>query len=181
MLDLTTEVMQKARLERDEKFNGKFYVAIKSTKIYCLPSCKARQSKTENVVFYHTKLQAKYAGYRGCKRCHSESYPFTFPPWVAQTKLYLDDHFNENLTDQFLADHFKIDSSTLRRKFKECYGKTPAEYQRELKLLEAKELLQEEHSISEIIYKSGFKSISGFRTAFKKKFGYNPKIGEENF
>ena len=74
--------MVKAMLTNDSKYNGQFYVGVHSTGIYCLPSCKAKKPKLENVVFYPTREEAIAAGLRGCKRCKSEKFPDVLPEWL---------------------------------------------------------------------------------------------------
>ncbi|MHA1992476.1 MAG: bifunctional transcriptional activator/DNA repair enzyme AdaA [Candidatus Hodarchaeales archaeon] len=177
MQNLSTETMLQARLDRDVTYDGKFYVGIKTTNIFCIPSCKARQPKEENVEFFLKKSDAIHSGYRGCKRCRSETFPNVKPVWLEKIKGKIENEYENDFTEKELASYVNIDMSTLRRKFKDFYNKTPTEFQRDLKLEKAKEMLEEGENISETMSKSGFKSISGFRTAFIKKYGYSPRSG----
>ncbi len=72
---LTTEQCKQARMARDSRFDGLFYVAVKSTGIFCRPVCPANLPKEENVEYYHDKVQALSAGYRPCLRCRPDSAP----------------------------------------------------------------------------------------------------------
>ena len=180
MSEISIETMLQARLKRDPRFDGKFFVGIKTTQIFCLPSCKARQSKEENIEFFNNQHEAKQSGYRGCKRCHSETYPNTKPVWLEKIEEFLESRTEEKITEKELSKIFDVDQSTMHRKFLQYLETTPTEYHRALKLEKAKNLLEEGENISEIIHKCGFKSISGFRTAFIKKYGYTPRIGGFN-
>ena len=81
--------MLEAFLNSDASYNGKFYVAVKSTKIYCLPSCTAKQPLEKNILFFDTRDQAILAGFRGCLRCKSEFYPDIRPAWLIKLQKYL--------------------------------------------------------------------------------------------
>ena len=81
-MKFTEEEMTRARLARDASYDGKFFVCVKTTKIYCLPSCKAKSPFQKNVIFLATREEAVAAGFRGCKRCESEFFPITQPPWL---------------------------------------------------------------------------------------------------
>ena len=75
MLTYSFEEMYKIAKNCNSSFDGKFFVAVKTTKIFCIPSCKARFPLPENLAFFETKDEALQAGYRGCKRCHSANWP----------------------------------------------------------------------------------------------------------
>ena len=103
MLEISFETMLQARLERDTSFDGKFFIGIKTTQIFCIPSCKARQSKEENLEFFKNQLEAKQSGYRGCKRCYSETYPITKPAWVERIEVLLESKIEEKITEKELS------------------------------------------------------------------------------
>ena len=90
----TFETMMNAARACDASYDGKFWLGVLSTKIYCLPSCKARFPLEKNVVFFSTREEAIKNGLRGCKRCKSEFYPFIEPKWLDKIKHYM----NHNLT-----------------------------------------------------------------------------------
>jgi AraC family transcriptional regulator, regulatory protein of adaptative response / methylphosphotriester-DNA alkyltransferase methyltransferase len=71
---LTREEMVKAAFDRDVKYDGVFWVCVKTTGVYCLPSCKSRLPKEENMEFVKTRKQAEQRGYRACKRCKPDLY-----------------------------------------------------------------------------------------------------------
>ena len=82
MKRLSYDEMVRAMLTDDVRYDGKFYVCVKSTRIYCLPSCKAKQPMLKNVVFFPTRETATAAGFRGCKRCRAEFFPDVAPRWL---------------------------------------------------------------------------------------------------
>jgi AraC family transcriptional regulator, regulatory protein of adaptative response / methylated-DNA-[protein]-cysteine methyltransferase len=174
MLHLTDKEMMRAFRANDRHYDGKFYVAVKSTGIYCLPSCKARLPKVENVVFYDRREEAIAAGYRGCKRCKSERYPDTLPAWLHDILKFMSDNRNVRLTEGKLTAMVAVDISTVRRYFKEQLGITPLAFHRRLRLNHARELIDSGHDYLEAAYECGYESASGFREAFKRTFGYPP-------
>src|SRR5262245_63022594 len=83
-LDLTA--LERARLSRDARFDGKFFIAVRSTGIYCRPICPSPTSKTRNVRYYPTAAAAAEAGYRPCLRCRPEAAPGT-PAWLGTSAV----------------------------------------------------------------------------------------------
>lgn len=81
MTELDWRICSRARLSRDARFDGKFFIAVLSTHIYCRPICPARTSKEENVRYFLTAAAAAEAGFRPCLRCHPECSPGT-PAWL---------------------------------------------------------------------------------------------------
>jgi methylphosphotriester-DNA--protein-cysteine methyltransferase len=75
------EEFYRAHLARDQRFDGKFFVAVKTTMIYCRPTCPARKAKLKNLTFYIHAAQAEEAGYRPCLRCRPEAAPGS-PAWI---------------------------------------------------------------------------------------------------
>jgi len=86
LLNLTREVLDRARASRDARFDGKFFIAVTSTKIYCRPVCPARTSKDCNVRYYATAAEASEAGFRPCLRCRPEAAPGS-PAWVGTSAV----------------------------------------------------------------------------------------------
>ncbi|UCE12565.1 MAG: methylphosphotriester-DNA--protein-cysteine methyltransferase family protein [Candidatus Heimdallarchaeota archaeon] len=170
--------MLKARKRRDARYDGRFYIGIRTMKTYCLPSCKAKLALEKNLVFFSTKEEAISAGYRSCKRCLAGQFPNTYPLWLEILLTYLKDKISEKITEDQLVQIANVDISTIRRHFKSLYGLTPISYHRKLRLMYAKELIEKGVEFKEIPSCCGFKSISGFRTAFIKEFGHSP--GEIN-
>lgn len=174
------DVYYKAMLARDHRFDGKFFVGVKTTGIYCRPICPAKP-KRQNVEFFHSHLEAEKAGYRPCLRCRPESAPRS-PAWIGKSAIVqravkvlssqdgLD--FNE---DQF-AELFGVSARHLRRLFTEEIGKTPKQLSFENRLNLARKLLVETKlSITDIAFASGFESVRRFNDAFKERFKKAPR------
>lgn len=173
------DVYYQAMLARDPRFDGKFFVGVKTTGIYCRPICPARP-KRENVEFFANHVAAERAGYRPCLRCRPESAPRS-PAWIGKSATVQravrslqnlnDAKFNE---DRF-ADGFGVTARHLRRLFVDEIGKTPKQLFFETRLnLARKMILETRLPISEIAFASGFRSIRRFNDAFKDRFKKSP-------
>jgi methylphosphotriester-DNA--protein-cysteine methyltransferase len=174
MEKLSYEDMIRARVRRDALYDGHFYVGVRTMKIYCLPSCKARLSLKENMVFFITREEATTAGYRSCKRCKPDMFPNNKPHWLDQVLLYMKRNVSQRINEKTLACIARVDISTIRRNFKIYYRLPPIAYHRKLRLAYAKELIRKGVNYKELPSRCGFKSNSGFRAAFSKEFGQSP-------
>lgn len=179
MKNLLYEEMVSARIRRDASYNGLFYVGVRTMKIFCLPSCKARLSLEQNMVFFSTREEAIAAGYRSCKRCKPELFPNFMPNWLDKVLSYMKRNVSEKLKENSLVRITGVEISTIRRHFKHYYLLTPLAFHRKLRLAYAKELLKKGMNSKELPSHCGFKSNSGFRTAFSKEFGHPP--GEPHY
>jgi AraC family transcriptional regulator of adaptative response/methylated-DNA-[protein]-cysteine methyltransferase len=173
-MTLTREEMITAMQNDDASYDGKFFVCVKTTKIYCLPSCKAKLPLPKNVVFVETRDEAIAAGFRGCKRCRSEFFPNTQPPWLEPVIETITQSHSRKLDEQSLADVARVDISTIRRYFKSYKNTTPMAYHRKLRLQHAHSLMKRGADYLTAAYETGFESSSGFRDAFVKHYGYPP-------
>jgi len=174
------EIYKKARLARDPRFDGKFFVAVKTTKIYCRPICPAMTPREENVTYFLSAAEAAYAGYRPCLRCRPDSAPGS-PAWKGVNttleraiKLIdqgtLHDHSLEDL-----AMKLGIGSRYLRQLFKKHLGISPKAYDLYQKCLFAKKLLhQTKLPITQIAFASGFNSIRRFNDCFQSQLNLTP-------
>ena len=173
MLSYSFEEMYAIGKNCDESYNGKFFVAVKTTKIFCIPSCKAKFPLPENLEFFETKDEALQAGYRGCKRCYSDNWPFNDPNWLGEVVTYLKKHSNRKVDLEELTALAKVDQTTLRRYFKKKYQQSLMDYHRSLRLEQA-EILLKEKTISEVAQLCGFSTVKGFTLAYRKKYGKKP-------
>jgi AraC family transcriptional regulator of adaptative response / DNA-3-methyladenine glycosylase II len=168
----------KAMLARDHRFDGKFFVGVKTTGIYCRPICPAKP-KRENVEFFKSQLEAEKSGYRPCLRCRPEVAPLS-PAWlgksaVIQRAVRVLYQLEEELVDEKFANLFGMSTRHLRRLFKNEIGKTPKQLFSEKKLNLARSLIVETNlPLSEVAFASGFKSIRRFNDAFKIRFTKTP-------
>lgn len=175
------DVYYEALRTRDHRFDGKFFVGVKTTGIYCRPICPAKP-KRENVEFFRTHLEAERAGYRPCLRCRPESAPQS-PAWIGTSALVrravkrLSDHAALDRGEDHFAEGFGVSARHLRRLFVDEIGKTPKQLAIESRLALARQLLIETSlPISEIVFASGFQSIRRFNDAFKARFKRSPSL-----
>jgi AraC family transcriptional regulator of adaptative response/methylated-DNA-[protein]-cysteine methyltransferase len=170
--------MLKALHESDASFEGIFITAVKTTGIFCRPSCTARKPKPENVQFFRNAEEALFAGYRPCKRCCPMDRIPAKPPLVETLTLMLDELPGKRITSQDLRE-MGIDPSTASRQFKRTYGMTFQAYQRGRRMGSALHDLQSGDAVISAQVNNGFNSSSGFWEAFKQLFG-NPPSQADN-
>ncbi|MBD3219525.1 MAG: helix-turn-helix domain-containing protein [candidate division Zixibacteria bacterium] len=174
MMKLSYDEMFEAMSSNDSGYDGRFYVGVHSTGIYCLPSCKAKLPRPENIVFYDSREEAIAAGLRGCKRCRSETFPDVLPSWLHDVLKYMRENFNEKLNESQLIEMASVDISTVRRYFRNYLGTTPLAFHRRQRLLYARRLLETGTDYLNAAYECGYNSVSGFREAFTRQFGKPP-------
>jgi len=168
-----------AMLARDHRFDGKFFIAVKTTGVYCRPICPARP-KLENCEFFSDAATAEKAGYRPCLRCRPECAPLS-PAWfgkkavvqralklIARNELY---HTNE---DQFAA-RLGVSARHLRRLFEDEIGQTPKQIADNNRLNFARKLIVESGMpLMTVARTAGFRSLRRFNDAFQKRFRRPP-------
>jgi len=179
-MELDRKVCDRARRSRDARFDGKFFIAVTSTRIYCRPICSARSPKDENVRYYATAAAAEAAGFRPCLRCRPEASPGT-PAWsgtssVVSRALRL---IGEGALDgdgvEKLADRLGVTDRHLRRLFVQHLGATPIEVALTRRVHFAKKLLDETQlPIAQIAFAAGFASIRRFNAAFRAVYRRPP-------
>ena len=172
---------ERARLSRDPRFDGQFFVGVKTTGIYCRPICPANSPKRENIDFFPTAAAASEAGFRPCLRCRPECAPGT-PAWHGTSttvrrglKLIaagaLDDGNIETL-----ADRLGVTSRHLRRLFSKHLGASPLSVAHTQRLHFAKRLIdQTDLPLSEIAIAAGYGSVRRFNDAFRKTYARSPR------
>jgi AraC family transcriptional regulator of adaptative response/methylated-DNA-[protein]-cysteine methyltransferase len=173
-MEIEFNEMVRAMRENDSSYDGRFYVGVHSTGIYCLPSCRAKLPQLKNVVFYATREDAIAAGLRGCKRCRSEKFPDVLPEWLHSVLKYMGSHLGERLNEDRLIRMTGVDISTIRRYFKNHLHTTPLAFHRRQRLLYACRLIESGESYMDAAFECGYESVSGFRDAFSKQFGKPP-------
>ncbi len=174
--NMTFEEMYDAVISNDESYDTVFFYAVKSTGIYCRPSCKSKAPKTENIEFYKTAEQAIKAGYRPCKRCKSEL-PLYKPMKDIAEKLknLIDDMFSEAESLNTEIDKLGLSRKRMAEVFKDEYGKTPSTYVNDLRYKEAVRLLEQtDNEVVDIACSVGFSSLSAFYKFFKERANMSP-------
>jgi AraC family transcriptional regulator of adaptative response / DNA-3-methyladenine glycosylase II len=178
---LTRDVLDRARRSRDARFDGRFFIAVRSTRIYCRPICPSRFSNDSNIRYYATAEEAAGAGYRPCLRCRPEAAPGS-PAWtgtsaVVQRALRLiQDGALDRASLTNLASRLGIGVRHLSRLFAQHVGASPATVAQTRRLYFAKRLLDETHlPITDIAHASGFRSIRRFNDAFQSTYRKSPR------
>jgi AraC family transcriptional regulator, regulatory protein of adaptative response / methylated-DNA-[protein]-cysteine methyltransferase len=170
---LTSEVMERAYLEKDVSFDGVFYVAVRTTRIFCRPVCPARKALPKNVEYFFTAQAALAAGYRPCKRCRPMQ-PSNCPEWAEMLLKEIEENPLLHISESDLHTR-GINPTTVRRYFRQRYKMSFQAYTRKRRLIWALSRLQQGDSLDNVVFASGYKSHSGFRTAFVRVFGMTPK------
>lgn len=177
-MELTTEIMYKAMVEKDTSFEGVFFTAVKTTGIFCRPSCTARKPKLENVEFLKTSKECILKGYRACKVCKPLNTLNQTPIEFQQ----IIDELSENPTLKFKDYDLKqkgIEPSQIRRWFLKNHGITFQAYQRMFRINAAFKKIQNGETVTHTAFDTGFESLSGFGDSFKNIFGVSPKKGKQ--
>src|SRR5512139_1631187 len=177
---LDTRTCERARLARDPRFDGLYFVGVLSTGIYCRPICPARSPKPENIVYFPSAAAAAEAGLRPCLRCRPEAAPGS-PAWNGTSAtvsramvLIRQGALNEGSLEN-LASKLGVGSRHLRRLFQSHIGASPKSLATTQKILFAKKLLSEtDLSVTQIAFASGFGSIRRFNAAFSKTYRTTP-------
>ena len=174
----TAETMYRALVDRDTQFEGVFYVAVRTTRVFCRPTCPARKPRPENVEYFASPQEALYRGYRPCSRCKPMDTQ-QGPPELATRLLGLVEQSPaQKLTDQELLD-MDIDPSTARRQFKRYYGMTFHAYRRARRMGLALHKVRKGEPVIDAQLQNGFESASGFWDAFERVFGAPPSKSDK--
>jgi AraC family transcriptional regulator of adaptative response/methylated-DNA-[protein]-cysteine methyltransferase len=165
--------MRRAFLGGDASYDGVFFTGVRTTGIFCRPSCKARKPRPENVEFFGTPREASFSGYRPCKRCRPLDTDGSPPAWVGRllARVDADPASRIRAADLRAAG---VDPARARRYFLKHYGMTFQAHCRARRLANAFHLIKEGATVSDAANDVGFESESGFRSAFAQAFGTSP-------
>lgn len=165
---------------RDPRFDGRFYTAVTTTRIYCRPICPARTPASRNVRFYRHAASAEAAGFRPCKRCRPELSPGD-PGWdlrgdlVGRALRLIDDGAADEQGVAGLARRLHITERHLHRLFVAELGVGPLAVARTKRLLLAKQLLTETAlPVTEVAFAAGFGSVRQFNATMRETYGFTP-------
>jgi AraC family transcriptional regulator of adaptative response / DNA-3-methyladenine glycosylase II len=179
-MNLDRQVCSRARLTRDARFDGKFFIAVLSTGIYCRPICPSRTSKEINVRYYQTAAAAAEAGFRPCLRCRPECSPGT-PAWlgtpstVSRALRLIGESGLEDGGVEVLAERLGVGSRHLRRLFLRHLGATPSAVAQTRRLHFAKKLIDETRlPMKDVAMAAGFGCVRRFNAAIRKVYHRPP-------
>ncbi|MFC5826716.1 AlkA N-terminal domain-containing protein [Nonomuraea insulae] len=179
-LELDFDSCYRAVSARDSRFDGRFYTAVTTTRIYCRPICPARTPSSRNVRFYRHAASAEAAGFRPCKRCRPELSPGD-PGWdlrgdlVGRALRLIDDGSADDHGVAGLATRLHITERHLHRLFVAELGVGPLAVARTKRLLLAKQLLTETAlPVTEVAFAAGFGSVRQFNATMRETYGFTP-------
>jgi AraC family transcriptional regulator of adaptative response/methylated-DNA-[protein]-cysteine methyltransferase len=164
--------MERAFLQRDAAFNGLFYLGVRTTGIFCRPTCPARKPRPKNVEYFATAREAIIAGYRPCKRCRPMELDEE-PEWARRLMDEIEREPSSHITESDLARR-GVDPATVRRYFQRRYGMTFQAFARSRRLAGALHSIRAGAPLNSAVFESGYESHSGFRDAFVRAFGNTP-------
>ncbi|WP_028608732.1 bifunctional transcriptional activator/DNA repair enzyme AdaA [Paenibacillus harenae] len=175
---ITTELKleyYQALIHKKSEYEGVFYVGVKTTGVFCRPTCPARKPKFENCEFYDTAKQALLASFRPCQRCR----PLSHPNHVSELVQLLVNAVEENPEQRWTENDFRklsVDAATARRQFKKRFGMTFVEYARARRMGIAMKQIKAGNAVIEAQLTAGYESSSGFRDAFSRIMGAAPTL-----
>jgi AraC family transcriptional regulator of adaptative response / DNA-3-methyladenine glycosylase II len=179
-MTLDAHTCYRALRARDARFDGRFFVAVSSTRIYCRPVCTVKPPKRENCRFYPSAAAAESGGYRPCLRCRPELAPgnasvdATSRLAQAAASMMEDRALDEGGLDS-VAARLGITDRHLRRAFSAEFGVSPVEFAQTQRLLLAKRLLTDTAMpVTEVAFASGFGSLRRFNALFKQRYRLQP-------
>jgi len=155
---------------KDPKYDGTFFVGVKTTGIFCHPSCRARIPKIENVAFYNTIEEALQNGFRPCKICKPMEKIGETPDYIKNIIAELQHYPHIKISDEQLKLK-GIEPHTIRRWFKKNYHITFHSFQRMLRINYAFTNIKNGNSITHSAFESGYESLSGFNDSYRSLFG----------
>jgi len=167
------DALYAAFLERDPSWEGLFYVCVRTTGIFCRPTCRARKPNRDNVDFVRSPRDALLAGYRPCKVCKPLDLPQTAPEWLTDLTARARDNPDQRIRERDLRD-MDLDPDHVRRQCRRYLGMTFHEYQRALRLGRALRDMRNGTRTAAAASHAGYQSDSAFRDAFQRLFGSTP-------
>jgi AraC family transcriptional regulator, regulatory protein of adaptative response / methylated-DNA-[protein]-cysteine methyltransferase len=157
----------------DAEYDGQFVYAVRTTGVFCRPSCSGRPPLRKNVTFYDTPNDAQAAGYRPCKRCTPDRADFEIET-TTQLCAYIDEHFDEKLTLESLSAIVHLSPDYVGRIFKRIVGVSPRQYIEARRVGQLKASLRDGHDVTSALYDAGFSSTSRLYEDASAKLGMTP-------
>ncbi len=171
-METERDIFYKAFIERDSSFEGVFIVGVKTTGIFCRPTCPAKP-KRENIEFFPSAKEALFNGYRPCKICKPLEKLGNPPSNISRLLKYMEDNPSVKIKDTDL-ENLDLEPNQVRRWFLKNYKLTFHAYQRMHRINNAFQRFQSGESVTDVAYESGYDSLSGFNSMFKNIIGTSP-------
>lgn len=173
-MNLSFDQMYQASYEKNSDFEGVFWMAVKTTGIFCRPTCTARKPKPENVEFFDNTKDAIQKGYRPCKVCKPLVNPDETPLDIRKLLIELSENPGLKLKDVDLVER-GLQPITVKRWFLKHHAMTFHAFQRMYRINSAFKKLQQGENVLDVALENGYESLSGFNDSFKNVFGVSPK------
>lgn len=171
---LTEEEKWNAVVSRDAGFDGEFVFAVKSTRVYCRPSCPSRRASRHMVEFFSGPDEAEGSGFRACKRCRPRDPASPRSELLDRICRFIGSNLEEKITLERLSTHVGISPFHLQRTFKRSLGISPRQYVEALRLERMKDSLRNGETVNTALYNAGFSSRSRLYEKSHKKLGVDP-------
>jgi len=166
--------MRAAIADRNSDYDPVFLYGVVTTGVFCLPSCPARPARPENLRFFSDPQQALSAGLRPCKRCRPTSVPVERDRLVELAR-YIEANATSRLTLKALAERVQMSPNRMQKRFRDCFGVTPREYQDGIRLKQFKSSLSDGKGVTDAIFEAGYGSTSRIYGASTRSIGMTPK------
>lgn len=163
----------RATLNRDARADGTFVLAVRSTHIYCRPSCPARRPLRRNAIFFRTREEAEKQGFRPCLRCRPNEIAVS-ASLVARAAKILGQSSEEGMRLSALAMELGSNATTLRRAFRQVTGLAPRELAEAIRVMRFKGLLRAGRNITDALYETGYGSSSRVYERSNAQLGMTP-------
>lgn len=177
---MTEEEMWNAVRNSDENYDGIFFYAVKTTGIFCRPSCRSKLPKKDNICYFASAEEARKAGFRPCKRCRSDLLEYDPIHEIAlEIKQKLQEAAGADPEERL--ENIGLTPRRMTEIFKQEYHMTPKEYVNSLRLRTAMQMLgQTDEKVIDVACAAGFTSLSAFNRFFKKQMGQTPSEYRKN-
>ncbi len=169
----SSDEMYKALLDKNSQYEGVFIVGVRTTGIFCRPTCSARKPKYENVEFFASTKEALTNGYRACKICRPMKEYQSSPEWLLPLLKTVENEPEKKWKDYELTK-LGFSPSRVRRYFNKTHGMTFQAYLRMSRINNAFLKIKEGQTVTQSAFEQGYNSLSGFSATFKNMTGFSP-------
>jgi AraC family transcriptional regulator of adaptative response/methylated-DNA-[protein]-cysteine methyltransferase len=168
------QTLWQAVQSRDQRLDGAFVYGVRSTGVYCRPTCPSRRPRREQVSFFATADEAEQAGFRPCLRCHPRNHSAPSVELARRVREYIDVHVDQGVTLADLGRVFNMSPFHLQRTFKQALGVTPKQYAASRRLGQLKAQLKNGRAVTTALYDAGYNTSSRLYEAAPGWLGMTP-------